>query len=286
MLRLVEDTPSIQFFLQIQTDGKLRAGFITGATVTSTRVFGTNTWRRVNIMVDFAAKKAWVKVDGVKWMSGIATEGGYECTGAVIGCAATGVPESDMTVHSTYHYLCSNTGSDNNSEPGTVAVLPMAPNAQGTHDDFTGVGELVNKYLNWDEIAVNAADYNYSAYAGGAEEQTSNLAASAVPTGHEMLAVKVLACWTYSIAAPNGYLMLRDSGTDSQHDMGVLTAGQRIDGSYWGSRPAGGDWTAAALDALEAGTAKAAENGYEMVYACHAAHISQIPPPRRRGHIL
>lgn len=229
---------------------------------TSTEVYPTNVWRYIeaSAIIDDAAGSVVVKVDGVQWVSYIGGDTRNGGTTTDIDKIYIGFrwPVFVNTWVDDLYVLdgtdaTATTGRADNDFLGDVKVATIVPNGEGDAKDWTGTdADKDQNHLLIDEISPNTSDYIKSSVAN--ERDLWTLTDVAAPA--EIYGIRT-----------NIYAQKSDAGDASFRILTKGSTGTTINGAAetlsttWTwyrtpmmtTKPDGGGWTVAELNALQVG---------------------------------
>jgi len=161
------------------------------------------------------------------------------------------------------------TGTKNNGWPGNLSMTTIRPNADSaTHNTWRGKPDNTTKYTNVDDVAADTTTDVRGDQSASSHKQTFGL--TDVATGKTIRAVKLMVRAKRTGSPTDADSVVRDNATDyhtellTPYNLNAVAAGTYKDvpvqtvvsdfgPQYFDVRPSGGDWTNAAVSALELG---------------------------------
>jgi hypothetical protein len=244
----------------------LRLGSITGTPlVTSTATLPNSQWRYLEVQATIADSggRCTVRIDGVTIIdyTGDTKNGG---TGTNIDRITLGgqTSSSPTWIWDDMYILdgvddTANTGRKDNDFLGDIKVEPLLPNGDGAVSQWLGSdGNSVQNYLLVDEVPPNTTDYVGTPTVGNRDLWAL---ADVTATAQTVLGVRATLHAAKSDAGAAGMkIALRESSGTLTLDADMPLSTTWL--SYWGpvrrTKPSGGAWTPAEVNALQLGVEK------------------------------
>lgn len=236
-------------------------GSLTVARISPSAVFFTtnpntiiaNTWYFIELKIVFGVTGSLeLRIEGMT----IGSATSVDTKGTIGGAGFTHI--NYYSGYNDYHYfddiyVCDGTGATNNTFLGPSSVYTLFPNAAGTTTNMTPVGAA----SNWDCVNENNYDSNTTYVQTSAVNQidyynVSNLGVS--PANVYGVKVGSISCkGTYGTRTMRNKIKLGASVVDGATSDPQIYLNYRKMEELLETKPGGGAWTAADVDALEVG---------------------------------
>jgi hypothetical protein len=212
-------------------------------------------WRyfEMKVVIDSSAGSVEVRQDGVVTLNetGIdtqATSNAY--VDAVRIGSSPNISYMDASIDDLY--ICNGDGSVNNDFLGDISVRALNPNGNGTTSDLVGSdGDSTDNYLLVDETTPDTADYVESSTPG--DKDTYAFGDLGIASG-VVYGVQINAYAQKSDAGDRSFVSVaRLSGAEEDGAVNILSTTPHYFSEIRETKPGGGAWSIADVDAAEFG---------------------------------